>query len=284
LEILAFIGYWDLGIGIFHMRNIKLTLQYDGTRYAGWQTQNSRQSTVRSPRKKTKTIQETLEDALWKLLREKVVCVGCGRTDAGVHALAMTAHFHTSSAINILRLKGALNGILPPDIAVSDARDMPGDFHARFDVVSKIYRYLVIQKKGKQVFRFPGAWFTSYELDVALMNREAQTLVGEYDFRSFQGSDRVARKSMARITRISVKKLPGAGIPFLKKSAQILFEIEAAGFLRSMVRNIVGTLVDIGRGKIPPGALKKILKAMDRRSAGMCAPASGLYLAEVSYE
>jgi tRNA pseudouridine38-40 synthase len=119
---------------------------------------------------------------------------------------------------------------------------------------------------------------------VALMNREAQTLVGEYDFRSFQGSDRVARKSMARITRISVKKLPGAGIPFLKKSAQILFEIEAAGFLRSMVRNIVGTLVDIGRGKIPPGALKKILKAMDRRSAGMCAPASGLYLAEVSYE
>jgi tRNA pseudouridine38-40 synthase len=264
------------------MRNIRLTIQFDGTRYAGWQRQGDQ--ATRRQGGKVKTIQETVETALQKILREKTLLVGSSRTDAGVHALAMTAHFTTTSAIGLFRLMGALNGILPLDIAVSDAAEATLDFHARFDAVSKIYQYLVAQKKTKHVFRFPGAWVLGYDLDVALMDREARCLIGKHDFRSFQGSDRVARKSVATISKISVKKLPASKIPFFRGTSQILFEIEAGGFLRCMVRNIVGTLVDIGRGRIARGDLKDILKARDRKRAGVCAPASGLYLAKVFYE
>lgn len=261
--------------------NIRLLIAYDGSRYAGWQTQTGRlrSADLTGPR----TVQEALEKALRTILRQKVVLIGSSRTDAGVHALAMVAHFHTEQPVNFFRLKGALNGLLPRDIAVTDAREVSLDFHARFDAVSKRYEYVLLQKKGKQVFSYPGAVAVPYALDTALMNREARCLIGKHDFRSFQGSDRVARRSLTTIRKIFVKKIKKSRWPFLRGVNVILIEIEATGFLRGMVRNIVGTLMDIGRGKIKKGELKKILEAKDRRRAGVCAPAAGLTLTKVRY-
>src|SRR5512135_456562 len=262
------------------MRNIKLTLQYDGTRYSGWQRQTSRQSSSAS---RQLTVQETLEQALEKILREKIRVIGSGRTDAGVHAIGQVAHFHTAHPIELFRLKGALNAVLPRDIAVVDARQVDLDFHARFDARAKTYRYLLIQTKTRSAFCLPGVWSLAYPLDLALMRREAACLVGRHDFRSFQASDRHPRKSVTTIKKITVTKGTSRRLPFLTGATVILFEIEGTGFLRGMVRNIVGTLIDIGRGKLPEGSVRRILRAKDRRQAGMAAPAAGLCLAQVTY-
>jgi tRNA pseudouridine38-40 synthase len=261
--------------------NIRLTIAYDGSRYAGWQTQDGR---LRSTGAKTpKTIQGTLEKVLKKILREKVVLFGSGRTDAGVHALAMAAHFHTTKTIDLFRLKGSLNGLLPSDIAVLGADEVSQKFHAQFDRSRKTYQYLVIARRAKSVFSLPGVVVT-YALNVRRMHEEARCLSGKHDFRSFQGADRRPRRSVTTLHQVSVQKIRPRGIPFLAGDTMILFEIRGSGFLRGMVRNIVGTLLDIGRGKIKKGELKAILDARDRRKAGLCAPARGLFLSDVVYE
>lgn len=262
------------------MPTFKLVLRYDGTRYAGWQRQTRRGSSIGAAR--LLTVQEEVEKALEQVLRRKVKVEASGRTDAGVHALAQTAHFSTNKSVDLFRLRGSLNALLPSDIAVLSVEKATRRFHARFDASRKTYQYLVLAKPIKSVFSLP-VCAVPHPLNVRQMHREAQVLVGRHDFRSFQGADRVPRQSVTTLYKVSVRRVKSPGIPFLAHEALILFEIQGAGFLRGMVRNIVGTLLDIGRGKIKKGELKTILAAKDRRRAGFCAPARGLFLSEVSY-
>ena len=265
-----------MGFFVKSMRNIKLTIAYDGTNYRGWQSQGGRHSN---------TVQQTIEEALKIIFLKKPRLIGSGRTDAGVHALAQTANFKIDNPIRPDKLKAALNGLLPKDIAILNVEDVASDFHARFDVLSKTYVYCILPLKSKTAFVSSWAWCIRHPLDLSMMRREANALLGRHDFRSFQASDRTKRHSVVALKRVEIKRVKDqTGFPFLRGLDLVTIELEASGFLRNMVRNIAGTLVDVGRGKFKKGELAKILKKRDRRSAGFCAPSCGLYLVDVAYE
>ncbi|MFA5361920.1 MAG: tRNA pseudouridine(38-40) synthase TruA [Candidatus Omnitrophota bacterium] len=251
------------------MRNIRLTIEYDGTNYAGWQTQ--RFSASSSIRLKKKTIQETIEKALRIILREKVSLTASGRTDAGVHAEAQIANFRTNSILPLKKIQFSLNSLLPGDIAVTGIKEMPLDFHARFNARSKLYRYTIINREHRSVFLDKYAWHCYFPLDTVLMRKEAAVLVGKHDFKSFTASGGDQRSTTRVIREITIEK----------KRDVIVVSVRANGFLYNMVRNIVGTLVDIGRGRL--GNMRGILRAKDRKCAGMTAPAKGLCLVKVYY-
>jgi tRNA pseudouridine38-40 synthase len=257
------------------MRNIKLTIAYDGTKYRGWQSQGGRYSN---------TVQQTIEEALQKIFLKKQRLIGSGRTDAGVHALAQVAHFKIDSQMRLDKVMAALNGVLPQDIAVLKVEEMPLGFHARFDARSKTYVYCIFPSTAKAPFVSSFAWCVRHLLDLRLMRREAKCLLGKHDFKSFQASEKAKRRSVTTIHRIDVKSVKNSkGLPISMGLELVIIEIEASGFLRNMVRNIVGTLVDVGSGRLKKGDLAQILKEQDRKSAGRCAPACGLYLVDVVY-
>jgi len=263
------------------MPTYKLILQYDGSRYAGWQRQTRR---GRGPQPVFKTVQQEIEEALQKILRRKICLVASGRTDAGVHALAQVAHFSSARRVDPTRLKGALNGVLPSDIRVSDIGKAGRSFHARFSTRSKTYVYLLSAGARKGAFHLPWVTEVPYDLDLRAMRRAARVLVGRHDFKSFQGHDRVARGSVTRVDSVRIAgRKDKTGLPFLSGRTFVMIEMRAAGFLRGMVRNIVGTLIEIGRGRMKAGRMAQILRGCDRRLAGPCAPAKGLFLKEVSY-
>ncbi len=265
------------------MYTIRLTIQYDGTRYAGWQRQTRRKGPA-GPRPAFKTIQQEIEEALQKVLRHRVSLVASGRTDAGVHALAQVAHFSSTRQVDPRRLRAALNGILPRDICVSDIREAGRSFHARFSTQAKTYVYVLSSGSKRDAFHLPWVTEVPYDLDLRAMRRAAKCLVGRHDFRSFQGHDRVARGSVTRVDAIRITgKKDKTGFPFLSGRTFVTIEIRAAGFLRGMVRNIVGTLIEIGRGRLKAGSMAEVLRGRNRRLAGPCAPARGLFLKEVSY-
>jgi len=247
------------------MRNLKLQIEYDGTAYAGWQVQN---------RHRGKTIQQVIEKALCRILQERVRLIGSGRTDAGVHALAQVANFKTNSEIPGLKLRQAFNALLPADISVSIVEDVQPDFHSRFSAKSKAYRYSILNRAYPSALSRGRVYFCPYTLDLDLMRREAACLLGRHDFSAFCASGSDAKNKVRTVKRIFFKKGPGGLIDL---------EIEADGFLYNMVRNIVGTLIEIGRGKFKKGSMKKILHSKDRRLAGPTAPAEGLYLVKVKY-
>lgn len=253
------------------MRNLRLEIEYDGTGYCGWQAQRRHESEKTSQRKKS--IQETIEKVLQKVIREKTRLIASGRTDAGVHALAQVANFHTKSNISIDKLQGAFNGLLPDDIAVVNIKEACTSFHSRFDAKSKIYRYTILNRKYPSAALRNTIYFYPYPLDVKLMFREAKVLLGRHDFKSFQASDKRERASIKTIKKINVSRDKDC----------IYIDIESDGFLYNMVRNISGTLIEIGRGKFPPGSLRKILREKDRRLAGPTLPAAGLSLIKVRY-
>ena len=266
------------------MRNIKLIIEYDGTNYAGWQIQKSPQSIVHSPQ--TKTIQETIEKVLEKILQEKVKVTGSGRTDSGVHALAQTANFRTSSPLPVSKIQKALNSLLPKDISIKEAKEADRDFHSRYSAKSKTYRYFILNSETKSAFLNKYVWHIPYRLNVSLMRKEADTLSGRHDFKSFCASGSSVKTTVRTIKKISVvvavREPPLPQLSALSSPA-IIIEIEANGFLYNMVRNIVGTLVEIGRGRFKERDLKKILLARNRKQAGPTAPAQGLFLVEVKY-
>jgi len=245
------------------MRNIKLTIEYDGTRYAGWQFQPG-----------CKTIQATIEQALKKILKEKVNLIASGRTDAGVHAEEQVANFRTKSGLSQEKIKNALNHNLPGDIVIKACHQAPLNFNARFDAKSKVYRYVLhngptrIAINRQYVYRVP------YFIDVELMKKEAKLLLGKKNFKSFHASGRKVKDFTRCIKRIDIKK---------DKGDFITIDIEANGFLYNMVRNIVGTLVEVGRLKRPVGSTRDVLKARDRSFAGPTMPAKGLCLIKVRY-
>ena len=258
------------------MRNIRLQIEYAGTDYAGWQIQN---------RGSSATIQETIEKVLEKILQEKVKVVGSGRTDAGVHALSQAANFKTNSRMFPAKIQQALNGLLPGDIRIKKANYADNDFHACYSARSKIYRYIILNSKVSSVFLKRFSWHIPYKLDIALMRKEAKALIGRHDFSSFCASGSSAKTRIRTIKRIAIKEAVPAegGSAYGGSCPLIIIEIEANGFLYNMARNIVGTLVEIGRGRLGALSMDKILLAKDRRTAGSTAPARGLFLVKVKY-
>ncbi|MFM8551365.1 MAG: tRNA pseudouridine(38-40) synthase TruA [Nitrospiraceae bacterium] len=244
------------------MATYKLTLEYDGTGYAGWQTQPGQA-----------TIQSTLEAALLCLTQEPIACVGAGRTDAGVHAQGQVVSFRSDRGLPLHEWRRGLNAHLPPDIAVQSVEIVADDFHARYKAKTKRYEYRILHQQERSALDRHQAWHIYGPLDLDKMREAAQLLVGRHDFSSFQGHPTDTKDPICNIERLDL----------LQEGPQIRIVFVADRFLKQMVRAIVGTLVEIGQSKRPPQAMKEILAAKDRRSAGYTAPAQGLYLVEVHY-
>lgn len=246
-------------------RNIRLTIEYEGTRFCGWQAQRIS--------KKSKTIQEEIEKAAEKLFGKRVKLIGAGRTDSGVHAEAQAANFRIDSNLPLLNIKRGLNSHLPRDIAIISAEDVKPAFHAQFDAKEKLYRYTMLNRKVRSPLSNRHAAFVSYDLDIKAMKKAAGYLLGKKDFKSFQATDQKERSSVRTISRLDIFSRP----PLIE------IYIQADGFLYNMVRNIAGTLIEIGRGRMKPGTIKDILAKKHRAAAGQTAPAKGLCLVKVFY-
>jgi len=244
----------------------KLTVAYDGTGYEGWQVQ-----------KIGTGVQEKVEAALAKLFPSHPRVHSSSRTDTGVHALGMVAHFESPRAefkIPVRKLALALNAHLPEDIRVLSAARAPAAFHARFEAKSKQYRYSVWNHPAMNPLLRRTSWHVTRPLDLKAMRAAAALFVGRHDFQSFAANPGYAKESTVRtLTRCNVKK----------SGPLLTFTIEGDGFLYKMCRGIVGTLVQVGLGKFPPGEIKAMLAKRDRRVAGMTAPAHGLVLWKVFY-
>ena len=249
------------------MRTIKLILAYDGTAYAGWQVQPGHD-----------TVQGVLEAALEKITGAPVRVTASGRTDAGVHALGQVASFTTESRHPAEVFQRALNAELPHDVAVLEAAEAQEGFHAIRDSVRKRYRYIIHDGPVRDVFRRRYCWGVYERLDAEAMQRAAQPLAGKHDFSSFQSSGAERATSVRTIYGISVKR------GRLAERDLLTTEVEADGFLYNMVRAIVGTLVEVGRGARAESWPAEVLQATDRRAAGPTAPPQGLFLVRVEYE
>jgi tRNA pseudouridine38-40 synthase len=244
------------------LRRFAVGLEYDGTRYAGWQAQPG-----------LPTIQDCLQQALSSVADHPVSAIGAGRTDAAVHATGQVAHFD-SSADRPLRgwLLGA-NTYLPPDIALTWAMEVDRDFHARFTAIARSYRYCLLQRSTRPVLLRDRVCWVRAALDVAAMNEAAQVLVGENDFSSFRAVECQSPTAKRHVDEIVVS---GDG-------ALVTIEITANAFLQHMVRNIAGSLLQVGEGTRAADWIGEILAARDRSRAGVTAPAAGLYLWKVRY-
>jgi tRNA pseudouridine38-40 synthase len=247
------------------VRTLKFTLQYDGTNYVGWQRQANGTS-----------IQGLLEDALAPIEGERVTVHGAGRTDAGVHALGQVASAAVSSALEAPRLGRALNAVLPPDVRVLAVEDMDPGFHARFSARAKTYEYRIVNAPLVSAFLHRYVWHVSQPLDLEAMQTAAGPLVGRHDFAGFQGSGSNVETTERTILDIGFEEGAGFDLP-------LVLRISGDGFLRHMVRNIVGTLVEVGVGRWDPWRLLSVLDSRDRAQAGPTAPAQGLFLTGVTY-
>ena len=245
------------------MRRILLTVEYDGTRYAGWQRQSN-----------ALTVQEVLEDRLGKLTRASVTLHGASRTDAGVHALGQSAHFDTECAIPADKFCYAVNTTLPEDIRVSASLEVPGTFHARFSTKGKRYRYLMHAAPHAGALDRLTHAHVIYPLDIDLMRLEARDLIGTHDFAAFAASGSVVKDTVRTITRADVEK----------NGHEVALTVEGTGFLYNMVRIIAGTLIGVGSGKLETGAFRRAIQSGDRLDLGVTAPAKGLTLMEVFYD
>lgn len=243
------------------MRNLKLTIQYDGTKYCGWQKQPN-----------SSGIQGTIEYAIYEITKEKVNIIGSGRTDAGVHALGQVANFKTNSNIPAARIPDALNAKLPKDISIIDCQEVSDDFHSRYSATGKIYRYLIYNKPYRSPLYKDISYHVRYDLDIEEMRVEAQSLLGTHEFKGFMSSGSSVKDTVRTIHNISIEE----------SGDLIVLEVEGNGFLYNMVRILVGTLVDIGRGRIDK-PLEEIIASQDRGEAGHTAPAHGLFLKKVHY-
>ena len=245
------------------MRNIRLLIEYDGTNYQGWQVQP-----------KGPTIQGILEEKLGLLTGERVHLIGSGRTDSGVHALVQVANFRTQSKMDAGSIQKALNSLLPLDIVIRKVEEIDEGFNSRKNSRSKVYEYRILNRELRSTFHRGYVWHIPQKLNLIEMEKATQGLIGEHDFSSFRSVGSPTRTTIRRVIRAEWKK---------GSDGLILFEIEANGFLKHMVRAIVGTLIEVGRGKISAKELQKILESQDRKKAGPTAPAQGLFLKEVKY-
>jgi tRNA pseudouridine38-40 synthase len=256
------------------MRNIRLVVSYDGTDFHGWQRQPN-----------LPTIQECLETTVARLTGGAVHVWGSGRTDAGVHALNQVANFKTSSPIPCENLVKALNNLLPPTIRIKEAREVAEGFHARYDVRSKTYRYRILQAPVCSPFLWRFVCHHPFPLDHARMAEAARHFKGEHDFTSFAATaaDEGAGGEKDPSGRETVRTVFSLRLFRRPRTALLVYEVTGNGFLHNMVRNMVGTLMEVGRGKLVPQDIPGILAARDRTLAGPTAPAQGLCLMKVEY-
>lgn len=263
------------------MANIRLLLAYDGTRYAGWQIQPTLPS-----------IQGMLEEAIRKLTGESVRVLSAGRTDAGVHALGQVANFHSSFPIPPHKWRAALQAKLPEDIVILKSDEAPADFHATFTAKSKRYRYVIDNSLVDDPFLRRYVWRISQPLDADAMQAAARSLLGTHDFRSFESHWPNKASSVRTVSDLTIARAARWDVwsphalrngPAADPGRFIVLEIEADGFLYNMVRTIVGTLVNVGRGTWSGEDVRRILMAQDRTIAGGTAPAQGLFMVRVNY-
>jgi tRNA pseudouridine38-40 synthase len=243
-------------------RNIRLVVEYDGTAFSGWQKQPG-----------MRTVQGALEDAVREMTGETVFVRGAGRTDAGVHAAGQVATFPLEARIPPGGLLRGLNSILPEDVAIIDVADADPTFDARFSARGKVYRYLVWNHLVRSPRHARTTWHVRGTLDMTAIREAAAALVGEHDFRAFRASDCERRTTRRIVRRLDVER----------QGAEVAFEVEATAFLKNMVRILVGTLVDVGRGRLEAGAIAHMLETGDRTAGGITAPPQGLTLLRVLY-
>lgn len=244
------------------MRAIQLIIQYDGTDYCGWQEQPNGPS-----------IQETVELALAKILGQRVRVQSSGRTDAGVHALAMPAVFRTASEIPLKAFVDGVNSHLPDDIAIHSAREVPADFRVIGGAVAKTYRYTVYNNPVRSPLCRRTSWHVRQTLDLVKMREAARHFIGEHDFSAFRGQNCSAVTSMRRIDEVNIQH----------NGSLITIDVTGGGFLKNMVRIMVGTLVDVGRHRFESDHVALLLEQPDRRLGGVTAPPQGLCLLNVQY-
>lgn len=255
------------------MRTIKLLLEYDGTSYQGWQSQRSGSA-----------IQDIISWTIGSITGERIRLIAASRTDAGVHALGQVAAFITGSDLSSEVLKRALNANLPPDIRVLSADEARPTFHPRYDATKKRYFYLIRLSSGGSAFFSRYTWHVRTALDTDAMHKAVEYLSGEHDFSAFRGAGCSAKTTVRTISTIQVSALDSLDFMTISiHGSYIKITIEANAFLRHMVRNIVGTLVEVGRGRISAGDIPDILASRDRTKAGPTSPASGLFLERVFY-
>ena len=275
--------------------NIRLLLEYDGTNYHGWQRQAALQ-----------TIQGTIEDVLTQITKKPAKVSGAGRTDAGVHAIGQAANFKTTLKLKETSWVKAINSLLPDDILVKSAEYAAEEFHARHSAKSKIYQYIILNHDQISPFIRNYVYQVKQHLDITLMKKGAEYMTGTHDFSSFRASECSARSPVRTLNRLEITSISykkGISPLFLLSSVNpslchaelvsesiipcgstlVIFTFEARSYLQHMVRNIVGTLIDVGRGKIKPSDIKTLIEKKDRRCAGQIAPSHGLYLIEVRY-
>jgi tRNA pseudouridine38-40 synthase len=248
------------------VRNLKLTLAYDGSEFSGWQLQPDRP-----------TVQGALVDILQKITGEKVWLHGASRTDAGVHALGQVAHFKTRSPIPAENFQRALNSLLPPSIRVLRAEEAPEGFHARWHAAAKTYRYRILRAVVCPPFAWRYVYHYPFLLDAAAMAAAAPLFAGEHDFSSFGSWDPEEAK------QTKVRTIFSSQLEEALAEEEIVYSVRGRSFLRHQVRKMVGTLIEVGKGRLRPDDIPRILAARDRSQSGPTAPPEGLYLVEVEY-
>jgi tRNA pseudouridine38-40 synthase len=246
------------------VKNFKLIIEYDGSNYHGWQRQPDAPS-----------IQQTIETAIETMVRQKIVLIGSGRTDAGVHALGQTANFICETRIDPHAFQKGLNSLLPRDIVIRDCQLVAQQFHSRYDATGKTYRYCILNDPLASAIGRQYAWWIRSPLDLDAMQQAAAHILGTHDFKSFEASGSPRAHSRRHILQAQWER---------NTPNRLAFNITADGFLRYMVRNIVGTLVDVGLHKISAARFKAILASQDRVQASGTAPAQGLFLVQVFYD
>jgi tRNA pseudouridine38-40 synthase len=246
------------------MRTFKLILEYDGSDFSGWQVQlNAR-----------RTVQGEIEAVLLKIFKKHTVLVGSGRTDRGVHAKGQVAHFRADTDMPCAEIQRALNCNLPADVVVLNVQKVHADFHAQMDARWKRYSYTILNRPYRCALERRVSCYFSGKLDLVLMRQEAKALIGRRDFKAFANVDPSRTCDAIRTIR---------SLDITKRGAWIVIRIEANGFLYKMVRNIAGTLLQVGAGRFPSGSVRKMLRSRDRRNAGVAAPPQGLCLEKVFY-
>jgi len=244
-------------------RNIRLVFAYDGTRYHGWQRQ-----------KNELTIQAVIEERLQLMTQSPVKLLASGRTDAGVHALSQVCNFKTPSRIPIDTLKRGLNSLLPPDILVKEATVVPLEFHSRYRAKSKIYEYRILNRQNPDIFRRNVLWHIRFPINVEAMSECLSIIRGTHDFSAFKSSGSANTDPVRTILSACIES---------DEDGVLRIIVEGNGFLRHMVRNIVGTLVEAGTGRMDLKRFVEVLESGDRQMAGRKAPAQGLFLVAVKY-
>lgn len=242
---------------------IRLLVSYDGTDFAGWQRQTNASS-----------VQQILEESIGKLIGEQVVIQGAGRTDSGVHAHGQVAHFDMNRDPNSVNFILGLRQHLPPTIVVKEAFHAPGDFHALASCVKKTYQYLVLNREYPSALRFRYTYWRRFPLDIDYLNEATQFLLGKQDFKAFQSTGTEVQSTVREIFEAGWR---------MRDDDTVEFSITGDGFLKQMVRAIVGTLIELNQEKESPKRIREILETLDRRKAGPTAPPQGLYLTRVYY-